>query len=286
MTTALVFGGTRFFGKKLIKVLLEKGYEVTIATRGLTEDPFENHVKRVQVDRSDKDTLINAFKDTTYDLIFDNICYSPNEALSACEVFKGKVGRYIFTSTLSVYDEGLAVKEEAYNPYQYPIVYGSREDFNYGELKRLAEAVFFQKSEFPVVAVRFPVVIGEEDYTKRLLSYYDKINKGKPMYIDNIESEMSFISADEAGAFLHWIGTTDFEGPINACSNGTITIQEIVEMCETESGKKWHSGLLGSEEGAFNGFTKYTLDHSKAKEMGFHFSEIKKEVNKYFAGKA
>lgn len=47
MKKILVFGGTRFFGKRLVESLLQAGHDVTIATRGLTVDPFGSTVKRV-----------------------------------------------------------------------------------------------------------------------------------------------------------------------------------------------------------------------------------------------
>ena len=43
----LVLGGTRFFGKHLVEVLLQAGHDVTIATRGVTEDSFGSAVKRI-----------------------------------------------------------------------------------------------------------------------------------------------------------------------------------------------------------------------------------------------
>ncbi|MBU5482691.1 hypothetical protein KQI86_00045 [Clostridium sp. MSJ-11] len=46
---------------------------------------------------------------------------------------------------MSVYDEGLNLQEEEFNPYNYEIEYGEREDFTYNEGKRLAESIFFQK---------------------------------------------------------------------------------------------------------------------------------------------
>lgn len=49
----LVLGGTRFFGKHLVEYLLQAGHDVTIATRGVTEDSFGNEVKRIIVDRED-----------------------------------------------------------------------------------------------------------------------------------------------------------------------------------------------------------------------------------------
>ncbi len=72
------------------------------------------------------------------------------------------------TSSMAVYEPTLSLLEEDFNPYEYAIAYGDRNDFNYGEGKRLAEAVVFQQATFLVVAVRFPVVIGK----KRL---YEKV---------------------------------------------------------------------------------------------------------------
>lgn len=102
-----------------------------------------------------------------WDTVFDNICYSPQAAKDACEVFQGKVRRYILTSTLSVYDPAPRKhKENDVNPYIYPVTLGGKDDFSYGEAKRLAEAVFLQQADFPVAAVRFPIVLGEDDYTE------------------------------------------------------------------------------------------------------------------------
>ncbi len=281
MKEVLVFGGTRFFGKKLVKVLVDEGYDVTIATRGITKDSLEDKVKRIIVDRENREDLEKAFSNKKFDVVYDNICYSPNGAINVCDIFKGNVGKYIFTSTLSVYDEGLNLKEEDFNPYNYEIKYGEREEFDYGEGKRLAEAVFFQKATFPVVAVRFPIVIGEEDYTGRLFSYAENIYNEKDIFIDNLESQMSFISSEEAGEFLHWISTKDFRGPINACNDGNIQIKEIIRICEENLNKKWIAAESDAGEvGAFNGFYRYTLDNKKAKSLGFQFKDVCEETEK------
>ena len=41
------------------------------------------------------------------------------------------------------------------------------------------EAVFYKYSKFEVAMVRFPVVIGENDYTGRLNSYINSVIKEK-----------------------------------------------------------------------------------------------------------
>lgn len=43
----LVLGGTRFFGIHMVKDLINKGYDITIATRGKTMDEFGDAVSRI-----------------------------------------------------------------------------------------------------------------------------------------------------------------------------------------------------------------------------------------------
>ncbi|MGV2503271.1 NAD-dependent dehydratase, partial [Priestia megaterium] len=50
MKTALVLGGTRFFGKNLVKSLLTTGVKVTFATRCKTPDDFGHRVERIFLD--------------------------------------------------------------------------------------------------------------------------------------------------------------------------------------------------------------------------------------------
>lgn len=64
MKRVLVLGGTRFFGKKLVELLFNSGYEVTILTRGNLENPFGNKVQHIVADRSYKEALRNGIGET------------------------------------------------------------------------------------------------------------------------------------------------------------------------------------------------------------------------------
>ena len=123
-----------------------------------------------------------------------------NAAKIICEVLRGKTKKYVMTSSMAVYEPTLSLSEENFNPYEYAIAYGDRNDFNYGEGKRLAEAVVFQQATFPVVA-RFPVVIGENDYTKRLQFYVEHIVREEPVAVNDLDGKLSFIHEEEAGDF-------------------------------------------------------------------------------------
>lgn len=276
----LVFGGTRFFGKTLVKSLIEKGYDVTIATRGITDDEFGDKIRRIMVERSSLEDMKKNFTDKNFDIVFDNICYLPISAKSACEVFEGKVKRYIFTSSSAVYEKRLDRCEEDFNPYTYQISDEENTQIDYAERKRISEAILFQNALFDVVAVRLPVVIGVEDYTNRLFSYVEYINDEVPFYVKGQDKKMSFITAEEAGTFISWIGEKDFIGPINACSNGVITVNKIKQICEKELNKKAILLDKQSDEkvGAYNEYAGYTLKNDIAIKLGFRFKEVDKEV--------
>lgn len=274
----LVLGGTRFFGKHLVEALLQDGHNVTIATRGITEDTFGSAVKRLIVDREDKKQLVERLEDKSYDIVYDNLCYSSNAAKVICEVLRGKTKKYVMTSSMAVYEPAIGLLEENFNPYEYAITYGDRKDFNYGEGKRLAEATVFQQATFPVVAVRFPVVIGENDYTKRLQLYVEHIAGREPVAVNHLDGELSFIHEEEAGQFLAWCGVESIEGPINACSNGVVSTREIIHFIEENTGIKALVQEVGDNVAPYNEVINCTLHNGKARELGFSFRELNAEI--------
>ncbi|HET7628920.1 MAG TPA: NAD-dependent epimerase/dehydratase family protein [Bacillales bacterium] len=274
----LVLGGTRFFGKRLVERLLESGDEVTIATRGQTEDPFGDRVRRVQVDRTDEAVLKERVGSQPWDIVYDQICFAPDEAAIACRVFAEHTRFYVYTSSMSVYDIGNGVlHEEAFDPYTYKIAAGDRNAFDYGEGKRLAEAVFLQQAPFPVAAVRLPIVMGEDDYTERLVFHVDRVKNREPIVMPNRQAELVFISSEEAARFLEWIGKERLDGPYNACANGSISLDELLGMIETATGEKAVVQPEGEEKNASPyGIPKsWVMSNEKASKAGFPFTKLR-----------
>lgn len=277
MKRILVLGGTRFFGRKLVEQLLEEGHQVTIVTRGKMANPFGEHVQHITVDRGDKAAFAKAMEGQTYDIVYDNICYSPNDAKAFCDIFNGKIGKLVFTSTLSTYEaNGKAKTEKDFDPYTYEIVMGETNDFTYGEGKRQAEAVFFKYAEFPVVAVRFPIVLGIDDYTERLHFHVERVAAEKPIGFVNMDAEMSFITAEEAGRFLKWAGLSDAQGPYNATAAGKISLKELMDLIEKATGKRAKIALVGNDEicSPYAIPASWYMTTEKAEGEGFVFSRL------------
>lgn len=275
----LVLGGTRFFGKKLVELCIENGHDVTILTRGQSGNPFGTAVKQLIVDRDNHDALENALAHTTWDIVYDNICYSPNKAHTICELLKGKTKKLVFTSTLSTYEvDGKMKKEEDFDPYHYQILMGDREEFSYGEGKRQAEAVLFKEASFPVVAVRFPIVMGEHDYTRRLHFHVERILHDQPISLPNIDAQMSYITDEEAAEFLYFVGVTPIEGPYNATASGAISLKELLALIEEESGKRAKISLVGGDEESQSPYgvpADWYMTNAKAEKAGFTFTQLR-----------
>ncbi|OWA33673.1 NAD-dependent dehydratase [Saccharibacillus sp. O16] len=275
--TVLVLGGTRFFGKDLVEKLLNEGRIVTIATRGRTQDPFGDRVERLQIDRTDEAALEAAVRDRFWDVVYDNICYTADEARAAIRVFTGKVGRYVLTSSLSVYAPGSAQwREEEVDTAVLQVPSSPVGQVDYGQGKAQAEAVFFQEAPFPTSAARFPIVLGPHDYTKRLHFHVDRIKKGISFVMPNTDARMCFIHEQEAADFLKWLGESGITGPFNASSVGKPKLRELLASIDRETGGQ-AIVLPEGPEGETSPFgvpEDWAMDLSRAQEAGFVFRQL------------
>ena len=198
----LVIGGTRFFGIHTVKTLLKQGHDVTIATRGNTNSVFGNQVSYLTIERTDPDSMKKAFRDKCFDVAIDKIAYCSNEIKYALDVLNCE--KYIYMSSTDVYKpKHLNTVESDYNPISEELKWCKRNDFPYRIVKRQAENALFQEyTKQNAISVRYPFVLGKDDYTKRLLFYIEHIIKRLPMHIDNIDCQMSYIDSVEAGEFI------------------------------------------------------------------------------------
>lgn len=273
----LVLGGTRFFGAHLVKSLLKEGHDIIVATRGNQDFSFREQVRFEKRDRTSLEDLKELAKLGPFDLIYDQVCMSARAAHDACEVFNGSCRRYIFTSTGSVYDpqNDIDLFEDLFDQGSYPLRLEDTNPYNYQEAKRGAEVVF-SKAPFPVVMVRFPIVLGEDDYTKRLKFHVDAVKNQTEIYFPNLKTKMGFIQSHEAGAFLNYIGKHTFTGAVNAVSSGYISLDELMVMIEKRAGKKRVLADLANDtnHSPFGFGVDFMMPNKKAMSLGFEFENL------------
>ena len=273
----LVIGGTRFFGIPMVEELLRRGHRVTTATRGRSPDPFGERVARITLERTDEASVREALSGKHFDVIIDKIAYSSNDIRYVMDA--ADCGRYIHMSSTAVYEpKHINTPESDFDGTARPVTWCGRQDFPYAEVKRQAEYALWQRyADRNWIAVRYPFVIGQDDYTGRLRFYVEHVMKGIPMMIDNPDCQMGFIFSDEAGKFLAFLAETDFRGAVNGSSGGTVSIREILDYVEAKTGKK----AVLSPEGdpaPYNGEPEYSINTDRAKKLGFTFSNLRDRI--------
>lgn len=272
----LVIGGTRYFGIYLVKELLIHGHSVTIATRGSSKDDYGDRVARIVFERTNADSVKKELSDKFFDVVYDNIAYCSNDVKYLLDVIN--CNKYIMISSTSVYEKQWDTKEKKFNASEKKLVWCSRADFSYDENKRQAECALKQSyKNIDSIAVRYPFVIGKDDYTKRLYFYVEHVIKEIPMYIDNIDCQMGFIRSDEAGKFMAFLIDKDFSGPINGSAYGTISIREILEYVMNKTAKKVILSEYG-EKAPYNGEPEYSINTDEAEKLGYKFSHLKEWI--------
>lgn len=284
----LVIGGTRYFGKLLVQRLLRAGHRVTIATRGYAPDPFGNRIERIRVDRRSEAVMRSAFAGKRYDIVFDQMCYSPLDAAIAVRSLAGKVGRYVMTSTIDVYrgiqprgaqlaEDDLPVLAQAIDtgyPWHDPKL--AVESYVAGKVQ--AEAYLYRDGSLPLVTARLAHVLGgPEEFTGRLAYYVDLLRAGAALPYANAGAAVSFLGTQEAAAFLDWVGGQSFTGPVNAASGGPLSAHGLFGRVAkaldasarfTRVDEATAPGVLSP----FDFSTPMVLDTARALELGYRFS--------------
>ncbi|MEU7016770.1 NAD-dependent epimerase/dehydratase family protein [Streptomyces sp. NPDC046385] len=277
----LIIGGNRYFGKRLITRLLDAGHRVTVLNRGSSAAP-EGTVQLV-ADRNDEAALEKALGGRYFDVVVDQVCYTPRQAEIARRVFAGRTGRYVMTSTVEVYgyeDSAVPVAEDVLDldavtvdpalPWEDPEFL----DTHYGEGKRQAEAVFASGTAFPWASVRVAHVLGgADDFTGRVEHYARRIRAGEPIAVPPVNRPATYVYVEEIADFLAWAAGAEFTGPVNAHSHGPLTTADICAAIESRvGGRTVFQEVEVGEVSPFSFTRSYGMDNSRAEALGFRFS--------------
>ncbi len=293
MKKILILGGTRFIGRNLTLRLKEEN-QLTIVGRSNKADFIDESVEYLKADRHNTESLSKALKDKSWDIIFDNICYSAKQAKVLVDSLKNLPKKFIMISTRSVYSGEGPFVEEDFNPFSYsydlnaniavPLEKPKINEISYGEGKRQAEAYFAEKFGDIATFVRFPIVFGEEDYTKRLHNHFEAAITENPIYFaKNLDALQSYIYVNDAVKVLEFLSKSDFHGPINAASN-PISIKELIHWISLAANNKLiiANNLNEGEQSSLTTELDSSLNTSKLSELGVEMRNIKKVICELF----
>ncbi|HYQ44579.1 MAG TPA: NAD-dependent epimerase/dehydratase family protein [Polyangiaceae bacterium] len=103
MLDALVVGGTGLISTGIVKHLLARGARVTMYNRGQRARTVPESVHQIVGNRDDTAAFVATFADRRFDVVYDMICFSPEQAEASVRAFGGRCAQFVFCSTVCTY---------------------------------------------------------------------------------------------------------------------------------------------------------------------------------------
>lgn len=241
MKKTLVFGGTWFIGRVLVELLLaEGGYDITLFHRGETGSHLFPEVRRIQGDRETDD--FRRATEEEWDVVYDLCGYYPKSLEKLAASAAGKVGRYIYVSTVAAYPlrdaEGLVGEDfplRSCTPEQ--AVAEPALQF-YGEKKAECERVLVATDDLDVVVVRPSIVYGRYDYLERHYHWMFRVEKNREILLPDDKGLNSYTYVDDlAGMMKRAAEVETHRTYYNANTHPSMALREIVEAMARVQGK-------------------------------------------------
>lgn len=215
----LLLGGTNYFGKHLVKMLLDYGDNVCIVTRGIAKIPagcgFFNHDRA-----SGKKLSLNSF----WDVVYDQSCYSSDSLIGMEDIIK-KCGKYILTSSQSVYSPGENIDENSIDYNKISHYQGIISDYG---LEKIKSELIISSLTKSCIFPRFPVVVGANDPRRRLQTLVDQISN-EHVCLPKNNPKLQILDELDAARVLFELPFKNFIGSINIASNKVITTEELCQ---------------------------------------------------------
>lgn len=283
----LFIGGTGIISSACSTLAVEQEIDLTILNRGVNQQrPAPQKAHLLQADIRNPEETREVLRGKTFDAVVDWVAYTTDHIRTDLDLFKGKVGQYVFISSASVYQvppARLPITESTplANPYwQY-----SRDKIACEEI--LVQA--YRTDKFPATIIR-----PSHTYDKTLLPFrhgytvIDRMRKGKAVIVEGDGTSLWTLThnTDFARGFVPLLGNPQTIGDVfHITSDEWLTWNQIYTILGNAAGREpqlvhipseliaaydpdWGAGLLGDKSHS------KIFDNSKVKRLvpAFHCS--------------
>jgi len=224
----LVLGGTRFLGRHVVDAALARGHDVTIFTRGRLPVPWEHGVQALAGDRDPlKAPGLDALRTGSWDAVVDCSGYVPRVVEAGARLLAGRVSRYVFVSSMSVY----AKTERPYQDETTPVAVladPATEEVmqHYGALKAACESTLERLLGPRVTQVRPGLIVGPFDGSDRFGYWVARFmhprllgeRPDRAVVPAPAHRPVQLIDGRDLAAWIVALAARDVPGTFNACS--------------------------------------------------------------------
>jgi 2'-hydroxyisoflavone reductase len=231
----LVLGGTKFLGRHAVDSALAAGHDVTIFTRGQTNPELFPEVEHLVGDR---DGDLDALAGRSWDGVVDTSGYVPRVVRQSAELLRGAVGRYVFVSSISVYDDFSEPVDESSPVAQLEDPATEKIMEAYGALKAACEDVVEEVYGERSARVRAGLIVGPYDPTDRFTYWPRRIALGGDVLgPGNPDAPVQFVDARDLARWLVELALNGPGGTFNATGPAEpLTFAQLLERARDAVG--------------------------------------------------
>jgi 2'-hydroxyisoflavone reductase len=171
----LVLGGTGFIGPHLVRHAVSRGHRVTIFTRGRRDADLPASVVRLIGDRNGD---LKALEGKSWDAVVDDNATNPEWVRLSTGLLKGKVGRYLYTSSTGVYYPYLSRGLDETGPVRVDAADPKDESASFGVAKARCERLVQDAFDEHATVVRPTYIVGPGDTTDRFPYWPQRLVRG------------------------------------------------------------------------------------------------------------
>ena len=250
----LFLGGTGMLGPHVIRILLDRGHEVTLFNRGSRDEMFPDLEfiqgnRIVDVEPGLQPLQVEVDKGRRWDAVIDTASVHTWVENSA-KLLKGSAGHYTYISSLSVYADNSRVgldEDDAVATMPDDVANGiSALPYDmqyYGAVKARSEDA--ARRHFPGKALihRPGLLVGPRDLTHRFTYWPHRVRQGGEVLAPGApEHPLQFIDVRDLAAFMvlgieqSTTGTFNVNGPVSGEGGRAMTIGKLLETCKQVTG--------------------------------------------------
>ena len=293
-----MLGGTVFLGRHVVETLLARGHEVTVFHRGKRGGDLFPEIERVLGDRAtDLDRLPAG---ATWDAVVDTCGFVPGIVATSAQALRERAARYVFISSVSVYDLSHPGVDESSPTLELPDG-ASRDEMKpetYGALKYLCEqeAIAAFGAERTLI-VRPGLIVGPYDPTDRFTYWPLRFARGGDVLVpDALGMPVQYVDVRDLAAFIVDALDHGHTGVVNTVGPAApTTLGALLDACAaaSDSGanvvlvdraflRRWSTGPwidlpVWSEDGfEYDGITR--TDPSRGIALGLRYRPLDETI--------
>ncbi|MET0519851.1 MAG: NAD-dependent epimerase/dehydratase family protein [Burkholderiaceae bacterium] len=243
----LILGGTQFVGRHLVEAALAAGHRLTLFNRGQNAAAL---FPQLALRRGDRRGDLSALAEGEWDAVIDCCGYLPGEVGRMLDCLAGRVGLYVYISSVSAY-AGFAQPNNEDSRLGRPadpdgeIVDGA----SYGPLKAACDRLVRERAARALV-IRPGLVVGPHDPTQRFTYWPARVASlaadGEPVLVPGRpEDGLQWIDARDLAAFVVRRTERGEAGVFNVLSGpGQFRRLDLLQACAAVAGlqPRWRWG--------------------------------------------